>query len=329
MSSMSSDRVPFLWWAVQLIVVEIIGAVAWAVIDNIDVAHIQIEDLAVGAIMCAPVNFVIFGFSMVFWVPWMKPKSKTVQEAALVGHKLLVLNPKDIRVDLDESYAAEVGRHEKRWSIRLLLDDGELLTLTVLSTREELVDERVGPLTQPEHWMGRGTHFEGAVENQEAFGDALLKALTETVEHNRFARWEDRLASCRLETASTPRAVVLDPDDSDEGGLPYRTRRPSPEQSGFSAWAKREGYSPVDGVTLSMEFLVVDSDDGRRIAFPLGATTARDAIGCLSLISINEADEQVEACVPIVDRGLSVALVRRLEEMALIQRMKEERRTTR
>ena len=68
-------------------------------------------------------------------------------------------------------------------------------------------------------------------------------------------------------------------------------------------------------MTLCVEHLLVDADDGRRVAFPLGATEGHEEAGGLLLSSADEAGRPVRARVTIADSALAAAIARRLAEL--------------
>lgn len=295
----------------QIVVVEVLGALVYTQITERWSFH---ERFLVGLLMTVPVNFVIFGFSMLYWVPYLKnfdPKPDLwLQEATLDGHTLRVTLPRELTVSLDESYTAVVGRRDRRWSVTFFSDREKPLTLVV----KVLHRYDVQPWTDfvwPPGWkeMADGPRRSRPVHwaNDHVFGDALLSALEETAERNQVVVWAKRLSARGLRPASEPFACVL-AVDSAQAGVPFRTGRPSPDQPGFAAWAEREGFSPATGVTLTVEHLVVDDEAGLRVAFPLGATVVRDEKGTLCLSSTDRAGKPIEARVHIADPILRAAL---------------------
>ena len=68
----------------------------------------------------------------------------------------------------------------------------------------------------------------------------------------------------------------------------------------------------MPGVLLTVEHLVVDADDGRRLAFPIGATTLESEVGGLLLSSVDAAGEPVATRLSISEPGLGAALISRV-----------------
>ncbi len=353
----------FAMWFLQVVSVEVLGALVYTQLDWTHGYRPFGELFVIGLVTVLPVNGVIFGFSMLFWVRYFDPPPRQrLQYVSLLGHTLRVTLPRPLTVSLYESYAAVVGRRNGRWSVTFFSDREEPLTLVMEASDRADVQppspihprsrrlrggtnpHSVGPLVEhdsvlppdvqtecgpvsltdarsavsnqtpradfvsPPGWEGqRDLKLWAGPRNRLAFGDALLSALEETAARNRVVAWARRLSARDLRPASEPFACVLSTDSAPAGAL-YRRGRPSPGQPGFAAWAAREGFSPVPGVTLTVEHLVVDDDEGLRVAFPLGATTVRDEDGVLCLGSTDRAGSPMEVHVPIADAALRVAL---------------------
>lgn len=290
------------WWAVQWVLLAALGGVAFLIAEE----KLRIGVFLGGMIITLPINLVIFGFSMLFWVPRMKERRWVVQDAELEGTRLTVREPAVMVSNLELGYAARVGRDGDRWSVTFFRDGRPPLTLLVESRRREDFPGQ-GRFVEPEALRSPDAEvgISGFPEVRLGFGDALLAALEATASENRLLAWREKLAARETSTADEPFAVELERDG--EGSLDaYRSGRPQPGQPGFLAWAEREGLRLAPDLVLSAEHLVCTATP--PIAFPIGATKVEVGLRRLRLLARDAHGRPLEADVPLEDAALAEAL---------------------
>lgn len=292
---------PWSWWCAQLLGLGLVGAFAWCAYQG----RWSGTELVVGAVVTAPANFVLWGLSMVYWVPAMRDESWLEARLSLSGETLMVLGDAPIVVDLARPHALEVGGDAVgRFSLTVYVDGRRervvpfwargVADSVLLGAHRDPAPDPMSPSDVP------STEWD--------FGDALLERLEAAASRNRYAEVRRQLRRHAPTAADSP--FVVEVAAGDEAPV-YRSGRPAPDGSGYASWLERNGLRLGPGLVVGAEHVVVDTEGG-ALAFPIGATEVDDA-GAGTLHGRRASGERVEVPSP-GDPMTTAALAAHLRE---------------